>query len=138
MKKDIIVDSGPLIALFNKNDYYHEKTLKFLKNFKGRLITSWIVISEVMHLLSFSVEVQLNFLEWIARGGLIVEDIKSSDIEYLMKRIKKYSDLPMDLADASLMCLAEKQNILQILSLDSDFDIYRTLKGKSLQNVLRE
>jgi uncharacterized protein len=136
MKKDIIVDSGPLIALFNKSDRYHERILKFLKNFNGRLKTSWIVVSEVMHLLSFSVNAQLNFLEWIARGGLIVEDIKSNDMDYLIKRIKKYSDLPMDLADASLMCLAERENILQILSIDSDFDIYKTLKGKSLQNVL--
>lgn len=137
MKKDIIVDSGPLIALFNKKDKYHVTILKYLKKFNGRLKTTWIVVSEVMHLLSFSVEVQLNFLEWIAREGLIVEDIKSEDMEYLIKRIKKYSDLPMDLADASLMCLAERENIKQVLSIDSDFDIYRTLKGKSLENVLK-
>lgn len=137
MKKDIIVDSGPLIALFNKKDKYHVTILKYLKKFNGRLKTTWIVVSEVMHLLSFSVEVQLNFLEWIAREGLIVEDIKSEDMEYLIKRIKKYSDLPMDLADASLMCLAERENIQQVLSIDSDFDIYRTLKGKSLENVLK-
>lgn len=137
MKKDIIVDSGPLIALFNKKDKYHVTILKYLKKFNGRLKTTWIVVSEVMHLLSFSVNVQLNFLEWIARGGLIVEDIKTEDIEYLIKRIKKYSDLPMDLADASLMCLAERENILQVLSIDSDFDIYRTLKGESLENVLK-
>ncbi|EMI67880.1 toxin-antitoxin system, toxin component, PIN family [Leptospira interrogans str. FPW1039] len=51
--------------------------------------------------------------------------------------MKKYSDLPMDLADASLMCIAERQGIERIISIDSDFSIYKTLKGKFLQNLLK-
>ena len=50
--------------------------------------------------------------------------------------MEKYSDLPMDLADASLMALAEARQIREIISLDADFSIYRTLKGKVLHNLL--
>ncbi|ENO73545.1 toxin-antitoxin system, toxin component, PIN family [Leptospira interrogans serovar Valbuzzi str. Valbuzzi] len=51
--------------------------------------------------------------------------------------MKKYSDLPMDLADASLMCIAERKGVERIISIDSDFSIYKTLKGKFLQNLLK-
>lgn len=51
--------------------------------------------------------------------------------------MRKYSDLPMDLADASLMCISEKMGIERIVSIDSDFSIYKNLKGKFLQNLFK-
>jgi len=136
MKKEVLIDSGPLIALFNSGDKYHNKVLKFLKKFSGKLITTWPVITEVIYMLSFSVDVQNDFLEWIERGSLDIMDLKIADIRYIRTRMKKYSDIPMDLADASLMCISETKSILNIISIDSDFEIYRTLNGKYLKNVL--
>ena len=136
MKKEVLIDSGPLIALFNSGDKYHNKVLKFLKKFSGKLITTWPVITEVIYMLSFSVDVQNDFLEWIERGSLDIMDLKIADIRYIRTRMKKYSDIPMDLADASLMCISETKSILNIISIDSDFEIYRTLDGKYLKNVL--
>lgn len=136
MQNVVLIDSGPIIALFNSKDKFHKSCIKFLKTFKGELISSWPVVSEVIYLLSYSIEAQTDFLEWIERGSIQIIDISITDIRYIKNRMRKYSDLPMDLADASLMCISEKQGIEKIISIDSDFSIYKNLKGKYLHNIL--
>lgn len=93
-----LINSGPLIALFDKSDKYHHKVLEFLK--------------------------------WIELGGITVYNISQDEISHIRVIMKKYSDIPMDLADASLMYVANREKIKTIVSIDSDFDIYRTLKNK--------
>ncbi|WP_036086684.1 MULTISPECIES: type II toxin-antitoxin system VapC family toxin [Leptospira] len=132
-----LIDSGPIVALFNTNDKFHKSTYKFIKSYKGSLFSSWPVVTEVVYLLSFSIDAQSDFLEWIERGSIQILDIQLEDLRYIKTRMKKYSDLSMDLADASLMCIAERQGIERIISIDSDFSIYKTLKGKFLQNLLK-
>ncbi|WP_061243627.1 type II toxin-antitoxin system VapC family toxin [Leptospira interrogans] len=137
MQNVALIDSGPIVALFNTNDRFHKSTYKFIKSYKGSLFSSWPVVTEVVYLLSFSIDAQFDFLEWIERGSIQILDIQLEDLRYIKTRMKKYSDLSMDLADASLMCIAERQGIERIISIDSDFSIYKTLKGKFLQNLLK-
>ncbi|EPG73400.1 PIN domain protein [Leptospira fainei serovar Hurstbridge str. BUT 6] len=137
MKNVALIDSGPIIALFNSSDNYHKSVFKFLKTFKGSLFTTWPVITEVVYLLSFSISAQSDFLERVERGSLQVLDIPLEDLKYIKNRMQKYSDLPMDLANASLMCIAEREGISNIISIDSDFSIYKTLKGKYLINLYK-
>jgi predicted nucleic acid-binding protein len=132
-----IIDSGPLIALFDRSDKYHIKVLDFIKSYKGKLITSWAVITEVSHMLDFNLQVQIDFLKWCEAGGIEVYDISQTEISNIRIMMEKYIDVPMDLADATLMYIANKENIKNILSIDSDFDIYRTLKKQSLNNFLK-
>lgn len=132
-----LIDSGPLIALFDKSDKYHSKVVEFLKTFDGELISSWSVITEVSHMLDFNLQVQLDFLKWIEVGGLNIYDISQDEIHAIRAMMEKYSDIPMDLADASLMYIANRENIKNIVSIDSDFDIYRTIKKQNLNNLLR-
>lgn len=132
-----LIDSGPIIALFDRGDKYHSKVLEFIKSFRGELITSWSVITEVSHMLDFNLQVQIDFLKWIELGGIKVYDITQSDISQIRVMMEKYIDIPMDLADATLMYLANKEKIKDIVSIDSDFDIYRTLKKQNLNNLLR-
>jgi uncharacterized protein len=131
-----LIDSGPIIALFDKKDSFHSKTIEFISSYTGSLITTWPVITESLHMLSFSHTIQVNLLEWIERGGIILVDLIDADISYIKNRIHKYSDIPMDLADATLMCIAERENIQKIVSIDSDFSIYKTQKGKFLKNLM--
>lgn len=131
-----LIDSGPLIALFNSSDKFHFPVREFLQSFSGKLYTTWPVITEALHLLSYSIQAQANLLEWIERGGLQMENLDISDVRYIKDRMVKYSDIPMDMADASVMCIAEKNKITRIISIDSDFSIYRTLNGKYLKNML--
>ncbi len=132
--KSILVDAGPLIALFRKRDTYHQQSLTFVKNLKGRLITTWPVITEVMYELNHT-DVQEKFLLWIERGGLEIAQLYGQAIPGLLKLIKKYSDLPMELADATLMLYAEKTGIKEIATIDSDFNIYRFAKNDYLKNI---
>ena len=133
-----IIDSGPLIALFDGSDKYHNDVLTFMKEYKGKLITSWAVITEVSHMLDFNLQAQIDFLKWCEVGGIEVYNITQDEISNIRVMMEKYIDIPMDLADGTLMYIANKENIKNIVSIDSDFDIYRTLKKQSLNNLLRE
>ena len=132
-----LIDSGVIIALFDKSDTFHQKTVEFLRTFKGELITSWAVMTEVSHMLDFNQQVQIDFLKWVELGGLKVHNITQDEIVSIRLKMEKYLDIPMDLADATLMHIANKEKISTIVSIDSDFDIYRTLKKQNLVNLLR-
>lgn len=135
MPNEILVDSGPLIALFDRDDKFHLKIKEFIKNGNFKLITSSAVITEVSHMLDFNVNVQIHLLEWILAEGLVIHEINQEDIGIILELIRKYSDRPMDFADATLVVIAEKMSIRKIISIDSDFDIYR-LPGKvRIENV---
>ncbi len=132
-----LIDSGSLIALFDRSDKYHHKVLDFLKSYRGELITTWPVLTEVSHILDFNLQVQIDFLQWIERGGVLVYEINQSEIMQIRVMMQKYLDVPMDLADASLVYIAKKEQIDDIISIDSDFDIYQVTKKKFLNNLLR-
>jgi len=135
--RKILVDSGPLIALFDGSDKYHSDVKTYLQTFQGILVTTWSVLTEVSHMLDFNLNVQLDFLKWIELGGLEVYEIPQDEIGSIREMMTTYTNVPMDLADATLMYVAHTENIKEILSIDSDFDIYRTLKSGFLDNVLR-
>ena len=136
MRNTTLIDSGPLIALFDRSDNYHDKVLNFFKNYKGEFITTWAVVTEVTHMLDFNLKVQLDFLKWIELGAIKIYEIKQSDLKSIIPMIKRYTNVPMDFADSSLMFVAQKEGINTIVSIDSDFDIYRTLKSGYLKNLL--
>jgi predicted nucleic acid-binding protein len=135
--KNTIIDSGPLIALFDRDDKYHKKVVDFLKSYDGKLITTWAVITEVTHLLSFNLLVQIDFLRWVHLGGVEVVDITNKNLKEIIEFMDKYANVPMDLADGSLMVVAQNRNIKDIVSIDSDYDIYRTVNKEALNNLLR-
>ncbi|WP_319563012.1 PIN domain-containing protein [Marispirochaeta sp.] len=134
--KSILIDAGPIIALFNKNDRYHEKILNYIKNYNGKLYSSWAVLTEVSHMLGFSISAQLDFLKWIRTGAIEVINLDYVDIDRIIELSEKYSDVPMDLADATLVVIAEKYEIKEILTIDNDYYIYRTIEKEMLENVL--
>ena len=83
--KKTLVDAGPLIALFDRDDKRHSIILNFLRNYRGLLVTTWPVITEVLHMLDFNVGAQLDFLEWIQKGGLLIEPISEEDISRIIE-----------------------------------------------------
>jgi len=134
--KSTLIDAGPIIALFNKNDKYHKVIKKFLRDYQGKLITSWPVITEASHMLDFNVQVQIDLFKWIRLGGLLIEEVNINEIDRIIELSEKYSDIPMDLADASLVVLSEKLKIKEIITIDSDYYIYRTIEKEMLNNIL--
>ena len=138
MQNVILVDAGPLIALFDRDDNYHGKIVDFIKGKGFKFVTTTAVITEVSHMLDFDLRAQLDFFEWVMREGVILHPIVQDDMVRIVELTQKYSDRPMDFADATLVVAAEKRRIRQILSIDSDFDIYR-LPGKvMIENLFKE
>ncbi len=133
--KKILIDSGPLIALFDSSDKYHEKSVDFIKTNKYPLITTLASITETLHLLDFNRNAQIDFLEWISRGAVEIHNIENNDFKRLKDLTEKYRDLPMDFADSCLVYIAEKFNIHTIATIDRDFTIYR-IKGKKAFKTL--
>jgi predicted nucleic acid-binding protein len=138
MLNTILIDAGPLIALFDKDDNYHEKIINFLKGKKYKYITTNAVITEVTYMLNFSIEAQILFLEWIMKEGVLLQEIQQNDIARIVELTKKYRDRPMDYADATLVVAAEMTGINKIISIDSDFDIYRLPKKVRIENIFKE
>lgn len=133
--KKILIDSGPLIALFDSSDKHHQKSVDFVKSNKFTLITTIASVTETLHLLSFNRNAQIDFLEWINRGGVEIFNIEHSDFIRIKELTEKYKDLPMDFADSCLVLLAEKLEITSIATIDRDFSIYR-INGKKRFNTI--
>ena len=133
--KKCLIDAGPLIALFDRDDKFHISVKDFIKRFKGRLYTSWPVITEVLHMLDYSVNTQIDFLKWVRKGALDIKQITTEDISRIIELSEKYSDIPMDFADASLIIIAEAERIKEIISIDADFYIYRNIRNEYIKNI---
>jgi len=133
--KKILIDSGPLVALFDASDQYHQSSLEFIKENQHPLITTLASITEVLFLLDFSRNAQADFLEWIYRGGVEVSPIELAAIKRIRQLMLKYADLPMDFADACLVYLAEELKIDKILTIDRDFSIYRIRERKKFKII---
>ncbi len=136
MRKSL-VDAGPLIAIFDRDDFYHEPIKNFLKSYEGLLFTTCPVITEVLYMLNFNPKTQLDFLQWVERGAINIVDLNQ---EYLTRAIElslKYTDIPMDFADSSLIILSEKMKITEIISIDTDFFVYRNIRNQYLKNIFQ-
>lgn len=136
--KRCLIDAGPLIALFDKDDKFHRRIKEFLIKYEGRLYSTWPVITEVLHMLDFSVDTQIDFLKWINRGALDIIQINTDSVPRIIALSGKYSDVPMDFADASLIVVSELENIKEIISIDSDFYIYRNIRNEYIRNILSD
>lgn len=132
--RHVLVDSGPLVALFDASDAHHLRAIDFLRDFRGGLLTNAAVVTEVCHLLDFSGgRPRLDFLKWAERA-LEIDGPVREDLSRAREILEKYADLPADFTDATLVRLAERRGVKEILTVDSDFTVYRTLSGRALRN----
>src|SRR2546429_7168573 len=136
--QSVAVDAGLLIALFDGDDRYHRLAVEFVRNTRLQLITNLPVLTEAVFLLRFSIEAQRDLLWW-AQRALEIDQNTANDFSRIITLIEKYSDMPADFADASLIALAERLDLSRVASVDSDFAIYRLSGSRRLENVfLRE
>ncbi len=122
----ILLDTGPIVAFFDSSDGYHKICVDLLRSVNEPLVTTWPVLTESFYLLGFSWKAQDNLWEFITRGG--VEILSLDDMQQVRCRqlMEKYADLPMDLADGTLVVLAESKRVKKVFTLDHrDFQVYR-------------
>lgn len=123
----VLVDAGPLVALIHADDQYHSLCKKTLASLQEPLGTAWPVFTEAMYLLGFSWLAQDALWEMVDRKILALLPLEEdSDMARMRELMQKYRDLPMDLADAALVCLAEREKLRRVFSLDHrHFELYR-------------
>lgn len=135
----IIADTGFFVALANRSDRDNEAAVMALAKLREGLVTTWPVVTETTHLLATRLGTHA-LLAWVASaraGAFEIFDLKATHWLRLEALMKHFADLPMDLADASLVLLAEEQDDGRILSTDRrDFRTYRWKKRKPFKNLL--
>lgn len=133
----MLTDAGPLVALIDADEADHEVCRLVLAGIAPPLLTTWPVFTEAMYLLSRAGGRIGQDALWklTLSGRLDIADLSRTALERSARLMAKYSDLPMDLADATLVALAEERGIRQVFTLDSDFQVYRIHGRQSFEII---
>jgi uncharacterized protein len=127
----ILVDAGPLIALYRQRDTHHRRALEFAGACSSDLFTTWPVLTEAAHFLNE--RGRLALLQGVERGAYAVIELGLADVPRMGQILAKYPGA--DLADASLIIAAERLGVTDLATLDrTDFSIYRTRTGRAFVN----
>jgi len=135
----ILADTGFFIALGNNGDRDHNLAVQIISTLNEPLITTYPVITETSYLLArdAGLTVQFSFLSEVANGTFPVFDLQRHHIVRMVELMRRYANLPMDFADASLVVLAEHLGHGRILTCDRrDFSIYRWNNNNPFENLM--
>ena len=135
--QNVLIDAGPLIALFAVDDAHHARYGRLVTKLAVgglRLVTTWPCVTEASYLLDAPLRFEL--LEWIERGGAQVFPFDASHLAVMLPWMRRYTERykrDMDLADASLLWLAQETGMREIMTIDvKDFARYRLPDGEAL------
>jgi predicted nucleic acid-binding protein len=130
----VLVDTGPLVAVLSPVDQYHEICVRTLASLKGPLLTCWPVITEAAWLLRHYPVAFENLLGSTNGGFLEVLPITGKDSGQIVEVLKRYASLRPQFADATLVHLANREDIRTIFTLDRrDFSVYRTARKREFR-----
>ncbi len=127
----LLVDTGPIVAKLLESDEYHEACVDQLRKIRGPLLTCWPVITEAAWLLRSYPQAILRLLSSFDGRPFEIEPLGAGDLPAIAAILAKYKSLGLQLADASLLHLANREGIDLIFTLDRrDFGVVRLAKGK--------
>lgn len=122
---DVLVDASALIALLDRDDGEHERCVETLRHIRDPLATVWPAMTEAMHLLADTPRGPDALCDMVSDGALKLISLEALDLVRMKQLMQKYRDLPMDFADAALVCAAERERLTRIVTFDRHFEIYR-------------
>ena len=136
----ILIDSGVLLSYYQQQEPLHQAVLTFFDQNAAQLITSPICIAEVLWLLGNPgdprvLAAQNHLLGAVSRGGINAINLVPEDYARIAELNQRYADRPGDFTDLTLVVLSERLDIAEILSLDSDFDVYRRFRREPFRRV---
>jgi hypothetical protein len=124
--RGVLVDAGPLVALIDRGDDHHQRCVDALRGIRDPLMTVWPAVTEAMYLLGPSWPAQAALWEMVESEAVALLPLDGDDVPRMAELMRKYKDLPMDLADAALVRVAERERIRHVFTLDQrDFRVYR-------------
>jgi uncharacterized protein len=122
----ILVDAGPLVALVHAGDRHHDQCRRVARTIRDSVGTVWPAVAEAMYLLNFSWRAQDSLWQLMDSANMELLPLGTNDSARMGELMRKYQDLPMDLADAALVRVAERDGITRVFTLDRrDFELYR-------------
>jgi predicted nucleic acid-binding protein len=131
----MLADTGPLVALLDRRDPDHKRVTAVLRTARAPMLTTYAVLTEALHLLPRHAGFAL--LQMVENGGLRIVELGENGLKRSIELMRRYDDVPMDFADATLVALAEATGIRTIVSLDfDDFETYRLADRRALQNLI--
>jgi len=136
MKGRVIIDTGPLVALLNSNDHAHAWVMQQLRSIQPPMITCESVLAEATYLTRQTPGARAALIEMIGENFLTIGMAVADHHSAILAMVRRYADVPMSLADACLVRLAELYPQSPVLTLDSDFSVYRK-NGRQVIEVLR-
>jgi hypothetical protein len=114
------------VALIHADDRHHASCRDALEQIREPLATVWPVITEAMYLLDFSSDAQDALWRLLERDAVKILPLDAGDVPRMRELMRKFRDLPMDLADAALVRAAERERISRVFTIDRrDFEVYR-------------
>ena len=125
MKSRVIVDAGPLVALLNRRDKHHAWVVQQLGDIQPPMLTCEAVLAEATYLTRAEPGARAALIEMLGEGFLSIGMALADHHSTILTMVRRYTDVPMSLADACLVRLAELYPQSPVLTLDSDFAIYR-------------
>ncbi len=136
MRSRVIVDTGPLVALLNRKDNSHAWVVQQLQDIQPPMVTCESVLAEATYLTRQTPGARVALIEMVGEGFLTIGMAVADHHSALLAMVRRYADVPMSLADACLVRLAELFPQSPVLTLDSDFSVYRK-NGRQVIEVLR-
>jgi uncharacterized protein len=120
-----IVDTGPLVAFFDRAERHHSWVSERIDELEAPLLVCEPVLAEAMYLFGRRFRAQDALFELLRNGALSIAFRSAEHIDELDRLLRKYRDTPMSLADGCIVRMAEIHEGHAILTLDSDFSVYR-------------
>lgn len=132
----VVVDAGPLVALLNRRDRHHEWVRQVLDTVEPPVFTCEAVISEACFVLSRIRDAQDAVFELLSRSILKIDFTPTSEVDSVRALMRKFRNVPMSLADACLVRMSELEPSSRILTLDSDFRVYRRNRTHTISTIV--
>lgn len=132
---NILIDTGPIVAFLNKNDQYHSFVKKNMSLLRAPFYSCEAVITESFFLMSRIPTGVDKLIELLEMQYILIQPVYSENQSSVHHLIQSYSNIPMSMADACLVQMMDQKKDSSIFTLDSDFQIYRSLKGERLQVI---
>ena len=132
--REVLVDTGPLVAILDRSDQYHEECREMLRRIQPPLITTWPVLTEVAWLLRDEPKALQRLYSGVEMGFFRIAELAGSELSELAVLAKRFQTLRPQLADLSLLLIAEREKLEAVFTLDRrDFVV---LQKKSRQKFV--
>ncbi|MEL6384727.1 MAG: PIN domain-containing protein [Cyanobacteria bacterium J06626_18] len=136
MKQRVILDTGPLVAALKKRDRFHAWATSVLGTVQPPLLTCESVMTEACFLLRQTYGAQETVMNLVEEGFLQVAFSVQAEANAIAALIARYQSVPMSLADACLVRMAEQLDSSSVMTLDSDFQIYRIHRNQTIALII--